>query len=210
MAGYDDGGAYEQDDEHKLAAGEADLWIKQLGIGRGASSTPTRVLDFGAGTGLLLRTFKGAGYQVTGLDASLGMIDAGPRLHADLVPEDFVHGDGSNAEQFAPATFDAIVSRQVLCHVTAPERLFANWHRWLSSQGRLLLVDGYWPPASWTSDQRSAQPFAALEDTEPLARQLRLSGFTVLTAGPFQALDALRKASFGHSRARYVVEAVRA
>ncbi|MDO8902522.1 MAG: class I SAM-dependent methyltransferase [Phenylobacterium sp.] len=202
--GYDQAVAsqYEAEDEHALPEGEGTLWLAELRRLANADLTG-RVLDIGAGTGLLTRVLKAAGLLVTGLEPSSAMIKQGLASHPDLAREDFVAGSADATDLFAPGTFDWIVCRQVLCHLTEPLETFSTWRRWIAPDGRLMLVDGFWPEAAWSSEALQRQPFAALSSAQPVAAMLGRAGFRVLRVGPFPELDRCRPGS----AARYLVTA---
>jgi SAM-dependent methyltransferase len=203
--GYDRQAAshYDMDSEHALCPDEARVWLAEMRTLTG-SGPAGRVLDVGAGTGLLTQVLKAAGLSVTGLEPSIAMIEAGLARGDALTRDDFVVGVADDADLFTPATFDWIVARQVLCHLTEPLRAFSAWRRWLAPEGRLLLVDGFWSASGWAPDALARQPFAALTGSRPVADALAEIGFCVIRSGPFTELDQVRPPG---SARRYVIAA---
>lgn len=55
----------------------------------------------------------------------------------------FVAGDTvRDSTLFSAGSFAAIVSRQVVCHLTDPLAAFCHWHTWLLPDRHVLIVDG--------------------------------------------------------------------
>jgi SAM-dependent methyltransferase len=193
---------YENDNEHALPPEEANIWVAEVRRRTGAGG---RLLDIGAGTGLLTSLMKDIGMSVTGLEPSEAMIEVGLKNSPNLVRGDFVLGHAHDGHLFGPGTFDWIVSRQTLCHLHDPGSAFGIWHNWLQPCGYMLLVDGFWPRSSWRGSELIKLPFAALTDTDPVAVLMAEAGMEVLQAGPFPALDKARAVRCAGSRPRYVV-----
>lgn len=195
--------AYESDPEHALFDQERQVWLDEVDkLGLNGKS---RVLDFGAGTGALLSVLKSHGLNGVGLEPSISMIEEGLRLREQLREEDFVIGTAEDGEVLRDVTFDLIVSRQVLCHLHQPTQVFERLYAWLAQDGTLMLVDGFWPSASWRPDQLAALPLASLSNTDSVAALLHTVGFRVVFHGPFLALNAARAAAYPGSRERYLI-----
>jgi SAM-dependent methyltransferase len=99
-----------------------------------------RVLDVGCGTGLLATRLAGAGYDVTGVDPTEGMLEV---LRARATEVDGVHGSGT-ALPFADDTFDLVLSVAVMHHIADPDevhRALAEMVRVAKPSGRILLWD---------------------------------------------------------------------
>jgi 2-polyprenyl-3-methyl-5-hydroxy-6-metoxy-1,4-benzoquinol methylase len=98
------------------------------------STREGRLLDFGCGSGDLLRLMHGRGWQVTGIDASPRIVHkvresfglhalVGTLPHPDLVP----------------ASFDAITMAESLEHVHNPLRVLREACRLLTPGGRIII-----------------------------------------------------------------------
>jgi SAM-dependent methyltransferase len=96
------------------------------GLPRGAT-----VLDLGCGAGLpVARDCTQRGFQVTGVDASLGQIE---RARRNVPEATFIHAD-MTAVQFPAAAFDAVCAFYSITHVPRNEhaaliRRIATWLR---------------------------------------------------------------------------------
>ena len=81
-----------------------------------------RALDVGCGTGVLAGRLAGAGFDVTGLDPSQGMLD----VMAETEPEvTGVRGDGA-ALPFGEAEFDVVTTVAALHHIADPAAVHAT------------------------------------------------------------------------------------
>lgn len=191
---------YETQPEHALPSGEALVWLETIG-----SIVPpeARVLDFGAGTGTLVAVLKHAGLSVLGLEPSEHMVGEGLRLHSGLRRDDFVVGSGLEQEALGAAGFDLIVSRQVLCHLSEPDRVFARFYQWLRPGGSVLLVDGFWENVS--SEQKQEFPFFGIENPMTVASSLAQAGFKIHRAGAYSELNAARQAAHIEGVDRYII-----
>ena len=80
---------------------------------------PARVLDVGCGTGLLAQRLAGQGYDVVGLDLSLGMLLQGGQALR------YAQGDAA-ALPFPDAAFDGAVTVAALHHIFEPAKVAAT------------------------------------------------------------------------------------
>lgn len=103
------------------------------------------ILDLGCGTGALTllceRTFPKA--AVVGLDAAPRMVDMARSNASGSQRVYFTEGTAASLEQFAPHSFDAIVSNFALHHLTNEEKRYCarEVFRLLPSGGRLAFGD---------------------------------------------------------------------
>jgi SAM-dependent methyltransferase len=99
-----------------------------------------RVLDVGCGTGTLAGRLAAAGFGVTGIDPSQGMLD----VMADTVPlVGRVRGEGSDLP-FADETFDVAITVAALHHVADPADVrttLMEMVRVLRPSGRIVVWD---------------------------------------------------------------------
>jgi SAM-dependent methyltransferase len=101
---------------------------------------PGRGLDVGCGTGALAARLSAAGYEMTGVDSSKGMLDVlssrAPEVHA-------VKGSGRSLP-FPDDNFDLVLSVAVMHHVADAEdvrRTLAEMVRVARPSGRILVWD---------------------------------------------------------------------
>ncbi len=101
--------------------------------------TGSRALDFGCGTGRSTRFLRKLGFGVTGVDISEDMLriarSSDPNGDYRLVPQD-------NFNEFAPATFDLVVSLFTVDNIpgAAKVRIFSDLGNLLSPAGTLISV----------------------------------------------------------------------
>ncbi len=104
-----------------------------------AQVTGSRALDFGCGTGRSTRFLRKLGFGVTGVDISEDMLRIARSLDSEgdyrLVPED-------NFSEFAPATFDLVVSLFTFDNIpgAAKVRIFSDLGKLLRPAGTLVSV----------------------------------------------------------------------
>jgi SAM-dependent methyltransferase len=123
-----------------MTADEYRRFFRLLGL------CPTdHVLDVGSGSGgPALFMAREVGCRVTGVDFNEAGIQAGTTLvqQAGLQTRvDFRCADIRGGLPFADATFDAIVSIDVMCHLLDRQSLFSEWKRVLRPGGRMLYTD---------------------------------------------------------------------
>jgi len=134
----------EPDEYRKMAEVEDAMWYyralhRHVGrsLGRAVGAAQAAVLDAGCGTGGLLRRLHAAypAWRLTGLDFSpLACALARERTGGDV-------REGSvTALPFPDATFDAIVSCDVVCQVEDPAQAVREFHRCLKPGGAVVLT----------------------------------------------------------------------
>lgn len=147
-----------------------------------------RILDVGCGPGYYVAELAeqvGEGGHVSGVDPAEPMLAVARERCAGL-PNIGLHEGEATALPFGDASFDAVVSVQVLEYVGEVEAALAEIHRVLRPGGRVVLWDVDWGTASMNArdrercdrvlgawDQHVAHP--ALPRT--LAASLRAAGF---------------------------------
>ena len=198
---------YDREASHALGPGEASHWLAEL---RSCIGGPAgrRVLDVGSGTGLLLEVLVRAGARACGIEPSAAMIAHAFRRRPLLRRVRVRHGETYDTTAFRAGSVDAIVCRQVLCHLTDPDAAFAAWRRWLRPGGALVLADGLWPSEAWSEADLAAQPFASLAGPEPVAVALKRAGFDIRAAQRWFVVEAARRRAVRPDPApRYLVVA---
>jgi ubiquinone/menaquinone biosynthesis C-methylase UbiE len=143
-----------------------------------------RVTDVGCGTGVLTRLLAREGFSVEGIDSSPAMVAEARRLLpvelADQVS--FSVGD-AHSDHFQENLFDAVLSRQVVCHLHDPLQAFRQWLKWLKPGGLVIVIDGFWSRQRWASgdlaDDLDALPLSCVQTLGTVAYLLEAVGFDV-------------------------------
>jgi len=101
--------------------------------------TGTEALDFGCGTGRSTRFLRKLGFNVTGVDISEDMLCVARTLDPS---GDYRIVPGDNLTEFAPETFDLIVSLFTFDNVpsTAKVRVFSDLRKLLRPTGTIVSV----------------------------------------------------------------------
>jgi ubiquinone/menaquinone biosynthesis C-methylase UbiE len=177
----------------RLESAEYEAWIRA--IERLLPTPPADVLDIGTGTGFVTLIASQLGHRAIGLDLSTAML-AEARMQADRrgLKASFQIGDAV-APPFEEASLDVIVCRHFLWTLRQPEVALANWLRLLRSNGRVVVIDGFWFAQSkpekgfdlferhYTDRTRELLPAMSWERSEPAAELLRTAGFSEVTTG---------------------------
>lgn len=159
--------------------------LAQVGMPRGA-----RLLEVGCGSGAVLAQVRSTFEPRLAVGVEIDCRNAETARHVAPV----VRGNGERLP-FAEGSFDAVLFRFVLRHVTAPDRLLAEARRVLRPGGRVVVVDAddasflldnappSWPPLLQALveavERRGADPYIGRR----LRRLLVEAGFgEVLTA----------------------------
>jgi len=99
-----------------------------------------RGLDVGCGTGVLAQRLAGAGYAMSGLDPSEGMLEVLARRAPDVHA---VRGSGTELP-FEDSSFDLVLTVAALHHIAEPEAIratLAEMVRVLRPSGRIVVWD---------------------------------------------------------------------
>ncbi|HEY9287400.1 MAG TPA: methyltransferase domain-containing protein [Candidatus Dormibacteraeota bacterium] len=138
VADYDDLVAH-----GRLTRTEADAWKAVLGraLPPLSGQAPRRVLEVGAGTGVMSLLIAELGYQLTAIDISRGMLQEARRKAAQRrLPITFEIAD-AEVLPFPDDEFDAVFGRHILWTLPQPDKALREWHRVLRPGGALVLVD---------------------------------------------------------------------
>ena len=113
-----------------------------------------RALDVGTGPGQLAFYLAGAGFKVTGIDISPGMIArARQTAEQEGLSCDFRTGDAEHLP-FKDNAFDVVVTRNLVWTLPDPKTAIREWHRVLKPGGRIIISDGYWRNITWSRIHR--------------------------------------------------------
>lgn len=136
--------------DHSLPAHVVEHYLRKRVAYVAAHCPRGRGLDVGCGTGVLAQRLSRAGFAMTGVDPSVGMLAVARRSAPDVA---VVQGSGP-ALPFAEDTFDLVLCVAVLHHVAAPSDVRATlveMVRVARPGGRIVVWDHnprnpYWGP----------------------------------------------------------------
>lgn len=149
-----------------------------------------RVLDVGAGPGFLaaaIGSAVGPSGSVSGVDISQPLLGAA-RNHCAAQPWIEFHQADATDLPFPDASFDAVISTQVLEYVPGVDAALAEMRRVLRPTGRAVIVDTDWDSIVWHSPDRARMNRILLAWEEhaadpylprSLAKKLASAGFQV-------------------------------
>lgn len=146
-----------------------------------------RILDVGCGTGREMAWFESHGFEVCGIDSSIGMLTyARGRVKGDLLAMTMT------AMALRTASFDRVWCCASLLHLpkSAADRAISEIHRVLRAQGMLVLVVQEGTGEGWEECYVSNAPryFARYTESE-LARLVARAGFDVKEMAPMSGSD---------------------
>jgi SAM-dependent methyltransferase len=142
------------------------------------------VLDLACGPGVLLPTLAGPGRCVVGLDLTSETLRVARRSAAHGEPS-LVQGDAEHVP-FATASFDGVVLRLAMHHMSRPAAVLTEARRVLRASGRLLVLDILTSvdpetAALHNAIERLRDPsHAAFVPAAELERSVTAAGFSVL------------------------------
>lgn len=101
-----------------------------------------RVLDLGSGSGALLASLSGRGWERVGVDISASGVKAAREAFPDIT---FIEADatGDLSAQVGASSFDVVISTETLEHVVLPRLFVRNAYLVLKPGGRLILSVPY-------------------------------------------------------------------
>lgn len=163
---------YSDVNDKELAGMQKNAWLSLL-----ESHFPKKakeelkILDIGTGPGFFPMILSEAGYTVTAVDYTPGMLKkARENLEAKtrdgLKRVTLLQMDAQNLD-FDADTFDVVISRNLTWNLEKPGRAYEEWHRVLAPGGILLNFD-----ANWYSYLYDEEKYAAYErDRENVKEQ---------------------------------------
>jgi ubiquinone/menaquinone biosynthesis C-methylase UbiE len=153
------------------------------------------VLDVGAGTGAMCQTLLHIPQlQLTALEpapAMIAVLKSKPQLSSVRV-QGFCDAP-SDREHFAAATFDAVVSRQLMNGLFDPMAAIRNWICWLKPQGTVIAIDGFYDRSAWTgpwAEEVDVLPMSACRSMAMAAYLMEHAGLTVTSVSMMEATNA--------------------
>jgi SAM-dependent methyltransferase len=153
----DDADVYDISPRHQPTdAGVVAAWT--AAVRRTLPSTPSRVLDCGAGTGFLSLMAARLGHRVTALDVSVGMLEVlRDKARREQLPVEVLVGPAHEA----PSGFDVVMERNLLWTLPDPAGTLATWKE-ANPGARFASFGGIWGSTDpWERVQASARRLAA-------------------------------------------------
>ena len=125
-----------------------------------AAKESLKILDIGTGPGFFPMILAEAGYHVTAVDYTPGMLEKAAENAEKFIGEKkkniiFKRMDAQNLE-FEDESFDVIVSRNLTWNLPNPEAAYQEWLRVLKKGGRLLNFDANWYGYLYDDKKREA------------------------------------------------------
>ncbi|MDO5540119.1 MAG: methyltransferase domain-containing protein [Eubacteriales bacterium] len=115
-----------------------------------------KILDVGTGPGFFPRILAEAGYYVTAVDYTQGMLDKAEENAGEFADRiTFSKMDAQDLE-FSDDTFDVIISRNVTWNLEQPALAYAEWCRVLKPGGKLLNFDANWYGYLYDEEKRKS------------------------------------------------------
>ncbi len=115
-----------------------------------------KILDIGTGPGFFPVILAEAGYFVTAVDYTPGMLEKAKENAGALGSRITFRRMDAQELEFEDNTFDVIISRNLTWNLEEPARAYAEWFRVLKPGGRLLNFDANWYGYLYDEDQRAA------------------------------------------------------
>ncbi|MCB1868440.1 MAG: methyltransferase domain-containing protein [Gammaproteobacteria bacterium] len=115
-----------------------------------------RVLDVGSGPGFLameIGALTGPSGAVSGVDISHPLLEVA-RTQCSELPWIEFHDADATSLPFTDASFDAVISTQVLEYVRDVDAALAEIHRVVRPSGRVIIVDTDWDSIVWHTSNR--------------------------------------------------------
>ncbi len=157
-------GSFSEMKHHEAHSGKAELWIREL--------TPllpkhkgTAILDVGCGAGFFELLLEPLGYRMTGIDLTPDMISQAEELARRHHAEDarFLVMDAEHPD-FADASFDAVISRNLTWTLPHPVEAYREWYRILKPGGILLNYDAEYAKGFHTFDQKENRAHSEIDN----------------------------------------------
>lgn len=148
---------YSEVNQKELQGMQKTAWLKVLKEQfPQAGAGVLKILDIGTGPGFFPIILAEAGYQVTAVDYTEGML-LQARENAGALCEkiDFRQMDAQNLE-FASESFDVVISRNLTWNLEKPNQAYAEWYRVLRRGGKLINFDANWYGYLYDNEKREA------------------------------------------------------
>ena len=190
----DEPDVYEQRPHIRIYPNEERAWVEFISQYLPNDRESPRILDVGAGSGLLTRILlqHRSDARVTALDPwekGRQHAEAIPSLRAALTEGRLTWVTAETDVEAFPdevnrEAFDLVVCRLAVCSFPDPGRAFTNWLEWLKLGSYAVILDRPRSRDNWPGDWAplSQLPLACASNAEPYREQLRQAGFEVVFA----------------------------
>ena len=143
---------YSEVNEKELKGMQKKAWLKTLESGflekklSDNDKEQLRILDIGTGPGFFPMILAEAGYHVTAVDYTPGMLEKAAENAAKFIGEkssniEFKRMD-AQALEFEDESFDVIISRNLTWNLPHPDQAYGEWLRVLKKGGKLMTRSG--------------------------------------------------------------------
>ena len=157
---------YSEVNEKELKGMQKKAWLKTLESGflekklSDNDKEQLRILDIGTGPGFFPMILAEAGYHVTAVDYTPGMLEKAAENVAKFIGEkssniEFKRMD-AQALEFEDESFDVIISRNLTWNLPHPDQAYGEWLRVLKKGGKLLNFDANWYGYLYDDKKREA------------------------------------------------------
>ena len=156
---------YSEVNEKELEGMQKEVWLSVLEEHFPKKEKESlKILDIGTGPGFFPVILTQAGYQVTAVDYTQGMLDKayenilmyGKKCGRSLERQvTFLRMDAQNLE-FPNDTFDVIISRNLTWNLENPDQAYREWCRVLKAGGVFLNFDANWYGYLYDEEKKKA------------------------------------------------------
>lgn len=166
-----------------------------------------KVLDVGTGTGFVSLIEATIGYQTTGLDLSVGMLDyAKQDAEARNLKINFIKSC-VEAIPFTDESFDIVTNKSLMWTLTEPLKAVTEWHRLLVPGGKLFcfvhIKDGPAHNSHYEQDIEDSLPLKGAP-ASAFVDVIKAAGFSQVEGIPLMNLPPMHGAEATESNCWYV------
>ena len=152
---------YSEVNEKELKGIQKSAWLKTLESNfSDKKKEELRILDIGTGPGFFPMILAEAGYHVTAVDYTPGMLEKAAENAEKFIGEksrniEFKRMD-AQALSFESESFDVVISRNLTWNLPHPDMAYKEWLRVLKKGGKLLNFDANWYGYLYDEKKREA------------------------------------------------------
>lgn len=148
---------YSEVNQKELQGMQKEAWLSVLTSHfPNKNKAELKILDIGTGPGFFPRILSEAGYSVTAVDYTPGMLEKAKENAGEFVKYiTFMQMDAQNLT-FESNQFDVVISRNLTWNLEHPEQAYSEWHRVLKPGGVMLNFDANWYGYLYDEEKREA------------------------------------------------------